>query len=141
MNINIRLAKKTDALKIYALYKGENFLEGNEGVSYSLNNIRDYLAMKNNKIFVAQCEKKIIGFILIEYYVDYVYFHTMAVHKNYRNKGVGTLLFNVAEEDVKKNNIRIIEAMTEKSNKIVKDILKKRKYQRGKVFQYYTKIL
>ncbi|MCR4284594.1 MAG: GNAT family N-acetyltransferase [archaeon] len=141
IEIRIVLAKKKDAKEILKLYMGEKYLKGMKGVEYDLENIKDYLGRKTNKFYIALDGKKIVGCMLVEYYIDYVYLHTTVVRKDYRNQGIGRAMFDMAENDVKRKKIKIIEAMTEIENTRIKRILAQRNYKKGNKFVYYTKIL
>lgn len=141
MKLNIRLAKKSDARSIYRLYLGEKFLEGNTGVDYNLANIRDYISRPKSKMLLAELSGKAVGFIFFELYTDYAYLHTMAVHPQHRGKGIGKKLLSAAEEYIARSGIKILEGMTNYSNKTMQKFLEKIAYTKGNKFQYYTKIL
>ena len=71
----------------------------------------------NNKIiYVALDNEKIIGFLSICKYDNYIYLDDYCVNYKYRGKGIGTKLMNLSYEYAKENNINIIKTHVESAN-------------------------
>lgn len=77
----------------------------------SLDKIEDY--SHGCQIFIAEYEKKILGFIIINHFLydaglkGWVY--EIVVDSEHQNKGIGTLLMNKAEKYFREKNIKSIE--------------------------------
>lgn len=61
---------------------------------------------------------------------DYGVIHRIAVSDTVRNKGISKLMFDFAEKECIKNNIRSIRLDTHNLNEPVKSIMKERKYKK-----------
>ena len=67
-------------------------------------------------ICVAESEGKIVGYLSIEKYPDYLYLDDFCVDKEHRNLGIGTEFLKEAEKYAIENNIHQIRLHVEKSN-------------------------
>ncbi len=80
-------------------------------------------------ITIAIDNKQIIGVFMLIYFGSMIcLMYRLAVDKNYRNKGVGSLLLAKAEEIAKKKNVKKLGFYVEAKNKKLINYYKKRKY-------------
>ncbi|MBA7654573.1 hypothetical protein ES703_62454 [subsurface metagenome] len=145
-NVKIRKAKKEDLNKVSEIFRIE-FAKSpyNEKWirSSSLNRIKEYLK-KGSDVFVAESNKKILGFVIVESFLwddGRVYFiDEVVVKKEFQAKGVGNLLINFIEKLAKKNRAKRIELMAVKDSYAFK-FYNKLKFNQLKNFVYLTKKL
>jgi ribosomal protein S18 acetylase RimI-like enzyme len=141
MKEKIRIAKVQDVSKILELFNSDPNLTGNE--PYKEKYITEYIGNKNHKLFVLEIDKKIIGCLMIEifYTAEYIRLSGVVVDKDYQGRGFGTKLMNYLEEIAKKMKMELIWGFTELNNERMFNLFKKKDYNRGKEFFYYSKEL
>ena len=139
MKVKIRKATLKDAQKIFKLLNESNNLRGNDREYYELQDVKDYINNKLNKIFVYELDKKIVGVFISQFWKTYVYLYLIAVDSRYQGKGIGKDLFNFLENLTRKYQRELIEVDTEINNKKMKSLLEGRQYKRGKEFLFYSK--
>ncbi len=139
MKVKIRKATLKDAQKILKLLNESNNLRGNDREYYELQDVKDYINNKLNKIFVYELDKKIVGVFISQFWKTYVYLYLIAVDSRYQGKGIGKDLFNFLENLTRKYQRELIEVDTEINNKKMKSLLEGRQYKRGKEFLFYSK--
>lgn len=121
MNLKIRKAEKSDFNRI-----NELFIEMLQTI-YNTDDVNGYEEGCLDRFFdggeewisLAVDENEIVAFLSIEVHHEdreYIYLDDFSVTKTYRNKGIGTMLINNAEEFAKKININSICLHVEKSN-------------------------
>lgn len=122
MEINIRFAESKDAEQISKLYEGwEEFqgilppellqLESTEEISNSINNPKSI-----KKYIIAESKDNILGVCYID--ISFISLKTvrisyMFVNKEFRNKGIGSLLVDKVIDYAKTNNIKKIWLWTQ----------------------------
>ena len=84
-------------------------------------------------IYVAEDNKKIIGFLSICKYDDYIYLDDYCVNYKYRGKGIGTELMTLSYQFAKRQNINKIITHVESAN------YESRKYYKNKGFKLIKK--
>ncbi|MFH1326770.1 MAG: GNAT family N-acetyltransferase [archaeon] len=90
---------------------------------------------------VYELNKQLAGTLLAEFWSDYVSLHIVIVDKKYRYKGIGQALLDFFDEEVKKRKIKLIEVLIEEDNSLMKKIIKKRGYKKGKLFRYFVRVI
>lgn len=136
MNFKIREAKQSDAKGLAELYI--QFWNTHKGIDPLLEfkkkiNLKNQIEFakkdikkRNNHIFVADLNGKIIGFI--EFFIKknencfkikrYGYLNTAVTHKDYRKKGVAKSLANSALKFFKDKKIKYVKANVYNQNQI-----------------------
>lgn len=88
-------------------------------VKFNEEYVREKIADKRNKIFVAVDKKKIIGSVRINVYdLDLAELRQISVTKKYRGKGIGTKLIKKAIDYLKRKKIRKVVARAKSNDKI-----------------------
>lgn len=101
MNLHIREVNLKDAVMLNQLIKEELFYD--YGLENMVNRLKNLLKDKNNKIFVAEIDRKIVGYI---HGVGYDLLYTdhlknimgISVASKYKRKGIGTILLKEIEK-------------------------------------------
>lgn len=70
---------------------------------------------KNHKLFVAELEGKIVGFVMIEI-TDEINIENVVVEKSYRNYGIGTRLLEFVVDYAKSQNINTLSLEVSENN-------------------------
>ena len=135
----IRLAKRTDALRITRLFNSNRHLLGDSETGYNTQDIKDFLRAKMSRVILYERNGKLIGAFFAQFWRDYVYLHTIIVGKSHRRQGIGKKLMDYVEELAKKEGKSLIEFDVGVENKGMKSFLKDRHYRKGKTFTYYSK--
>ena len=97
-------------LMLQSVYKTEK-VQG-----YEPDYLNKFFNNNGSWICVAESEGKIVGYLSIEKYSDYLYLDDFCVDKENRNLGIGTELLKTGEQYATKNNIHQIRLHVEKSN-------------------------
>lgn len=118
MNWTLRKAEPKDksaiedlfVLMLQSVYKTE------EVQGYEPDYLNKFFNKNGSWICVAEFEGKIVGYLSIEKYPNYLYFDDFCVDKEHRKLGIGTRLLKTGEKYAIKNNIHQIRLHVEKSN-------------------------
>lgn len=139
--MKIRKAVKKDIPRILRLFNSELFLTGNDELRYNKNHIEEYVTNPVGRFFVYEVDGKIVGAILVELRkkAKYIYLDDIIVDRKYRKQGIGSKLMDYIENLAKKEKIKLLFGFTEISNKPIHKLLKKRGYERGKKFYFFSK--
>jgi N-acetylglutamate synthase-like GNAT family acetyltransferase len=122
--IKIRTANLEDKDKIVELI---NSMEQN---SYIVRFIDEWLKSINEKVFVAEDDGKIVG--IAHFFIqneNVAWFEAARIHKEYRNKGIGTMLANVMLDFVKNLGIKKARLVTGGTNIPAQKHLAKTKFK------------
>ncbi len=112
--IKIKQTKLKDYKEIYNLLKAENMLLNN----FTKNKFSKMLRRNRNLYFIATDNNKVIGSVFVTYDGgNYVYLYKLIVHKNYRNKGIASLLIKKILDKFKQNKDIWIYCHIHKTNK------------------------
>lgn len=133
----IRKAQKKDLKEIAKLIKTEyakkpHFEKWSDEVISKT--VKDYF--KAQDIFVAEIDKKLVGFI-VSYTFWWEYYRKgmideFVVNPNFQGKGIGTFLLQKLEEDYSKKDVRCIDLLTHKLAPAI-NFYKKRGYKPGQL--------
>ena len=120
MKYIIRNSVVADEKRICELYIEmlQTIYHKEEVEGYKTGDLDKFWADGENRIFVAE-DKTVIGFLSVEVYhenEDYIYLNDFAVTKDYRNKGIGAALLEVAESYAREINIPKLCLHVEKTN-------------------------
>ncbi len=112
MSVNLRRAKKSDLKKILEIEK-ESFKEPwrMEGFLYELN-----LPEEIGISYVAEVDEKVGGYIFLHIFDEGIHIVNIAVRKDMRRQGIGTLLLQKAEEIAKNKNIPLLVLEVRENN-------------------------
>ncbi len=106
----------------------------------------DYIAdsikdRKRNLALVAEEKGKIVGILLAEMWKKkkYSFFVDIAVLPEYRSKGIGKKLYELYEKECKKQKLKTILGLVQKTNTFMQKFMEKRSYQKGHEFYFYEK--
>ncbi|MEB3025682.1 MULTISPECIES: ribosomal protein S18-alanine N-acetyltransferase [unclassified Parvimonas] len=103
-----RYAENEDVFDILALDK-ENFSNNFDEKFYL-----EYI--KNQRVIVAENEKKVIGYILFNQILDEAEIYKIVVLKDFRKKQIAFKIFEFLLNELKKNNVKKIFLEVRKSN-------------------------
>lgn len=103
-----RYAKKEDVFDILSLDE-ENFSNNFDEKFYL-----EYI--KNQRVIVAENEKKVIGYILFNQILDEAEIYKIVVLKDFRKKQIAFKIFEFLLNELKKNNVKKIFLEVRKSN-------------------------
>ena len=103
-----RYAENKDVSDILSLDK-ENFSNNFKEEFYL-----DYI--KNQRVIVAEKEKKVIGYILFNQILDEAEIYKIVVLKDFRKKQIAFKIFEFLLNELKKNNVKKIFLEVRKSN-------------------------
>ncbi len=122
--IKIRTANLEDKDKIVELV---NSMEQN---SYIIKFIDEWLKSNNGKVFVAEDDGKIVG--IAHFFIqnkNVAWFEAARIHKDYRNRGIGTMLANIMLDFVKDLGIKKARLVTGGTNIPAQRHLSKTKFK------------
>ena len=90
---------------------------------------------KDNIIFVAEHNNKVIGFLSVNNYKEdgYIYLDDYYIREEYRGKGIGSELMNMAISYAKEDHVDRIMTHVESANKSSIDFYKNRGFQTEEV--------
>ena len=90
---------------------------------------------KDNIIFVAEHNNKVIGFLSVNNYKEdgYIYLDDYYIREEYRGKGIGSELMNMAIAYAKEDHVDRIMTHVESANKSSIDFYKNRGFQTEEV--------
>ena len=100
-NLIIREAEMWDIKAISELDKS-NFTS-----SWDNNMLESILFSKSNRIYVAEIEQQVIGFVVAENDIDEYNISRVVVDKNFRNHGVGSKLISYIENLAKRSQMNV----------------------------------
>lgn len=107
---------------------------------YILDSIKD---KKRNLALIAKDNEKnkIVGVLLAEMWKKkkYSFFVDIAVSQEYRSQGIGKKLYEIYEQECKKQKLSTIVGLVQKTNKFMQGFMGKRGYARGEEFYFYEK--
>ena len=91
----------------------------------------EFFTKDDRKILVVEDEGKVIGFLslCINKDYNYLYLDDFCINENYRGKGIGTKLMNMAVDFAKKNKLNNIETHVETANHEARDFYKKKGFK------------
>ena len=143
--MKIRKARLKDLNIILKLLRTTPELHGVKGEpiyskEYVIDSIKDN---KRNVFFIAEENKKIMGFIFAEIWLKkkYSFLIDIVIVKEHRGRGVGKMLYYHYENYCRKKGIGIISALTQTKNKKTQEFNKRIGLKKGKSFYYYEKEL
>ena len=143
MKGKIRRATKKDISRILELFNSDPNLTGNDKIKFESKHLQEYINNKINEILVYEIKKEIVAGALVEVWktAEYIYINDIIVDKKFRRKGIATQLISHVEKLAKKQGINLLFGFTEVKNKKMQNMWKKRKFEKGKKFFFYSKQL
>jgi|SRR5579872_1953 len=126
IKVKIRAYKTTDYPNVE-----KNMLEANvfHPPWDSKKNFNKKIKIDPNSILVAIVDNKVVGSILLMTDGWAAFLYRLAVHKDFRGKGVGSSLLLAAEKEVKKRGIKQAGLFMDDEDKILLRFYKKRGYE------------
>ena len=126
-----RYAKKEDVFDILSLDE-ENFSNNFDEKFYL-----EYI--KNQRVIVAENEKKVIGYILFNQILDEAEIYKIVVSKDFRKKKIAFKIMEFLLEDLQKNDVKKIFLEVRKSNIPAINLYKKCGFiEIREIVDYYT---
>jgi len=138
-NIKIEKAPINNSKEILKLLNSSQNLLGYKGEKFTLNEVKDYIKEKVNRVMIFKIEEKIVGIFIANFWKDYCYLYLFAVDKNYRHLGIGSRMIDYLEKNARKE--RYIGLITKEEDVEMINLIKKRGYIKGDKFIYYHKNL
>lgn len=83
---------------------------------WSINSLKTELENDNSIFLVYLCNENVVGYIGMNYVLDEGYIYNVAVHENYRKKGIGSALIGELITFGKKNNFSFLTLEVRSSN-------------------------
>ena len=83
---------------------------------WNVQNLKDDFLSSNSVWFLAKIEEKIVGFVGIKVILDEADIMNIAIHKNYRQQGFGSLLLTHIINYCKNNNVKKINLEVNENN-------------------------
>ncbi len=99
--------------------------------------VMDYLFNGKSEYYTAKWMKRVVGFIALWNEGEKLHIVNIAVHPEYRKKGVGSKLIEFAVKLAKKNSKKEIYLEVRKSNEIAQKLYKKFGFDRSKELERY----
>jgi ribosomal-protein-alanine N-acetyltransferase len=105
---------------------------------YSEATFLSWYEIAKDTFLVAEVEKKIVGYIIGFCGSEVGIVVSIAVHPNFRRKGIGTKLWKELLKLFKNNNVKIAQLEVRKSNSIAQNFYKKIGFKKiGVIKNYY----
>jgi ribosomal-protein-alanine N-acetyltransferase len=105
---------------------------------YSEDTFLRWYEIAKDTFLVAEVEKKIVGYIIGFCKNEVGIVVSIAVHPNFRRKGIGTKLWGELLKLFKNNNVKIARLEVRKSNSIAQNFYKKIGFKKiGTIKNYY----
>lgn len=139
MNFNIRLAEVSDVGNLTVLFNSDTNIYGDDNVGFGEQDVKEYVLDKKKKLFVCECEGRIVGALMADYHETYSHLETLIVDQSFQKKGAGSALLDHYEKDLEATNITLIEVLTEIDNDVMRKILVDRGFRKGNTFIFYSK--
>ncbi len=105
----------------------------------SEDSIKRQLKLNNNRFFVAEIEKELVGAIIASHNGRKGWVNRLAVLPKFRGKGIATSLMKKSEEFFLSNNIKIFACLIEDWNYNSMNFFLNKEYIEHKDIIYYTK--
>ena len=132
--MNIRIIKKIDENEVIKLiakfrvvlakFKNRNKEENLEAAKEEL----EYYKRKKYPIYLAEIDSKIVGYLVCKVEDDIVWAESLYVLPEYRNRGIGTMLYSKAEELAKRLGQETVYNWVHPNNHKIIKFLAKRGY-------------
>lgn len=81
-----------DLMNLNDFYDIRNIFNSDFDEYWNINILKEELESKNSRFIVAKCNNEVVGFAGFKILVDYADIMNIAVKKDFRNKGIGSLL-------------------------------------------------
>ncbi|MCD6177602.1 MAG: GNAT family N-acetyltransferase [Candidatus Cloacimonetes bacterium] len=104
-------------------------------------NIRKQLQIENNRFFVAEIDKKLVGAIIASHNGRKGWINRLAVLPEFRGKGIAASLIEKSEDFFFSNNVKIFACLIEDWNETSMIFFHNKDYVKHKDIIYYTKRL
>lgn len=140
-NILIRKAKSSDIPRVVKISTGVRHLENYPKQKLGRAEFEIFLSGTFAFMFVAEIEKKVVGYITAFRSDDYFFLPFAAVYKKYRRHGIARKLLEKVEEIAKKEKCKYILYTAYTSNKAIEKFSKKMGYKKSRTLIQYYKIL
>ncbi len=144
LKTKIREAKLKDLNYIYSLGKEIKELKFCRKMNFHDKiELREFIKRpKDNILLVAVSEKRVIGFLYAKIISKtWCMLDNLAVDKDYRNKGIGTLLLKEFYKILKKKKIHYLQILEDIHRKKTREFWKKNGFKEEKVFLWADKTL
>ena len=136
----IRKAKLSDCKECQLLSNSPELLNP-DGSLPKIEWFRNQIKQKQI-LFVAEDNKKIIGYILGDYLAgEVVIIHFIIVKKEYQNKGIGKKLLKKVEDISKKKRRKVIVLYGYAKSKKTVSFFEKNKYKKGNLYYEFMKFI
>ena len=137
-NMEIKTAQKKEIASIIALRKKAD-LPFKPYWRDSQKNFEKQLTTPNLKYFLAFENGKLVGSIIVSHNGRKGWINRLAVHPEYRNRGIASKLISHGEDYLKKENIHIFACLIENWNQASMNLFQKLGYIKHEDIFYYTK--
>lgn len=136
-----------DARILYKLAGNMKEMTGSSEINgYTLEEIKSWLKKKDKVWLVAEItksgKKEIAGFLLAMFLSpEWCVIDGVGVKKEYRGKGIGTLLFENLKKICKKKKINYLQTLVDIKNKPAQKFWQNMSFQNGKTFMWLDREL
>lgn len=139
--INIRKAVFKDLKQVVDISKGLRQLENYPNQKLGKTEFEKFLNRKYAFMFVAEIEKKVVGYITAFRSDDYFFLPFAAVDKKFRHRGIAKMLLEKVEQLAKKEKRKYILFTAYTSNKAISEFAKTMNYKKSRTLIQYYKIM
>jgi len=110
------------------------------GISYSREELTDFIGHRNSQTWVAEEDGEITGFLIAHREARKIlHIVTIDVVKAWRRCGVGSLLMEAAEQWTRNQGLRMIELETARNNLVAQRFYEARGYRKvDEIEEYYA---
>ncbi len=140
----IREATLEDVDRLLELYNLDKNTSTDE-YNYQIEGVRGFLVNSNIRIYVYVEDERILGLLHVEIWktANYSIIDIIIVEPKYQNRGIGTLLIQYAEKDVKRYKINYMYTYVQDTNELGKRFFQNKKlnYKPKHKLQYLSKII
>ena len=142
--IIIRIASPKDIHAVMSIGNTiKEFVASRKTSFHSMKELKEYISRKKDNIFlVAELEKKVVGFLHGKIiWHGWCMIDTVAVMNGYRGRGVGSLIVERMQRNLKKKGVFFIQGLVGESYKRTRKFWKKKGFKEGRRFIWFEKYL
>ena len=141
--IKIRKAKTSDFQLLWKVLNETPELQSDsDGDTYDKMWLKEVLSSsKENLVLIGEENKKFIGFAIVHYLrsVKQSLINDLFVVKEYRKKGIASMIMRECEKDAQEKGFRYITGFVRTTNKKMQKLKEKLGYKKGNSFYFYEK--
>lgn len=119
--------RRFDSKDLFSVLDIEN-LSFSEEQRYSVETFVEYFSEHPDCFFVAEVSGRVVGYVICSYIEDFGHIVSIAVHPEFRGRGIGEALLDKAESTLRDRGVRLILLEVAVSNKVALNLYLKKGY-------------